>query len=581
MSGGARTTGAVRKPAKKTVKKTVKKNGKTRRKKKVVAKKRTTRRRAQPRRKTAPKPAVPPGPAPRAGKNIVLCSDGTGSSGGKARGTNVWAVFRALDRSHPGVSQVAFYDDGVGTQKFIVWRVLGAAFGFGVNRNIRELYTALVRNYEPGDRIYLFGFSRGAYTVRALAGLLAIRGILDRRQFPTAEELNAAVWRTFREFRRVFRRRVPSWLPASGKVNAMFKRRTAARTLAAPPSDTFGVPIEFMGVWDTVDAVGMPVDELADVVETVWPFRFPDTELSGCVRRACHALSVDDERRTFHPVLWDEGNETTDRIEQVWFAGVHTNVGGGYPKDQMAYVTLDWMLRRAAQAGLEFDPELVKHIRAEADVNGKLYDSRAGFASYYRYAPRDIAKMCREANFRRRRIHASVFDRISRATLDYAPAWIPDDGGEVVDTAGGNVQEVEERLRKTAAERERGMKAARAFVAPRKLLHFVFVVYSLVLAGLAVQAHWTGATPPAAPSAWGKPFLWLRAVLPDMLAPALNRAAEYWYCAWGLAALLAVLLAVKNAVERAARRAALDAWAPFRNGKQPPDGDGTGTAPTT
>src|SRR5919106_2531604 len=104
------------------------------------------------------------------GKNIILCSDGTGNSGGKGRGTNVWRLYKALDVSDPS-TQIAFYDDGVGSEDFRLFRIMGVAFGWGLARNVRQLYTFLVRHYHPGDDIFLFGFSRGAFTVRSLAGM--------------------------------------------------------------------------------------------------------------------------------------------------------------------------------------------------------------------------------------------------------------------------------------------------------------------------------------------------------------------------------------------------------------------------
>ena len=126
-----------------------------------------------------------------AGKNIVLCSDGTGNAGGKGRGTNVWQLFLAVDQhgherhgderdEREEREQLAFYDDGVGTSSFRPKQLLGLALGYGLGANIRELYTALARNYDPGnDSIFLFGFSRGAFTVRSLAGMIDKVGVID------------------------------------------------------------------------------------------------------------------------------------------------------------------------------------------------------------------------------------------------------------------------------------------------------------------------------------------------------------------------------------------------------------------
>ena len=121
-------------------------------------------------------------------KNIILSTDGTGNAGGVGHGTNVWRLHTAIDRqSHltveDNIRQVAFYHDGVGTQDKKILKIIGGAFGYGLKRTIKELYTFLVNNYEPGDQIYLFGFSRGAYTVRLLAGMILACGIIDRNKY--------------------------------------------------------------------------------------------------------------------------------------------------------------------------------------------------------------------------------------------------------------------------------------------------------------------------------------------------------------------------------------------------------------
>ena len=140
----------------------------------------------------------------------------------------------------------------------------------------------------------------------------------------------------------------------------------------------------------------LPVDEMANALDYFVRFRFPRSEAWPITfEKACHAIAIDDERRTFAPVLWNEAGEKGDgRLEQVWFAGVHTNVGGGYPKEGMAMVTLEWMMVKAEAAGLIFDPESVIKVSREANVQGKHYNSRAGLASYYRYQPRDIGELC-------------------------------------------------------------------------------------------------------------------------------------------------------------------------------------------
>lgn len=185
--------------------------------------------------------------------------------------------------------------------------------------------------------------------------------------------------------------------------------------------------IRFIGVWDTVDAVGLPVAHLADFINKfVYRYKFPDLQLSRRVERACHAIAIDDERHTFHPVMWDEHDEEDGRIEQVWFAGVHSNVGGGYPKQGTSLVPLAWMMKRAEAAGLRFVTDDRDFYWGHQNVHDKLYDSRAGLAFYYRYKPRDIAETC-ERHGVTPRLHLSAIERILQGTEGYAPGNIPRD----------------------------------------------------------------------------------------------------------------------------------------------------------
>lgn len=354
-------------------------------------------------------------------KNIVLCSDGTGNKDIKARGTNVFKLYEAIDiQGHKNrqslTPQIAFYDDGVGTESFLPWKILGGAFGWGFSRNIRSLYTVLVHAYKPGDRIFLFGFSRGAYTVRALAGMIQYCGILDAEKFPTNSGLEQGVkncWQEFKESAFDNRKR--------GDSDSDIDRRT--RLNAVQPEKV--VDIEFVGVWDTVGAVGLPFDELTGLLNWFFPRRFVDFTPTSSVKRACHAVSIDDERRTFHPVLWDEQGAPHGLVDQVWFAGVHSNVGGGYSKQGMSLVTLDWMMAEAEERGLYFIPDAREYVRMHQDVHDKLYDSRAGLADYYRWSPRDITRLCSARNIPKPKIHVSVFERIAHGTNGYTPGNIP------------------------------------------------------------------------------------------------------------------------------------------------------------
>ena len=191
------------------------------------------------------------------------------------------------------------------------------------------------------------------------------------------------------------------------------------------------VEVEFVGVWDTVSAIGMPVDELRENIFFAH-HAFVDNLLNPQVKHACHALAIDEARHTFKPVLWDQSKEDDQkRIEQVWFAGVHTNVGGGYEKDQLAMISLEWMMCKASEHGLRFREPAVQYISDKANLLGKLYNSRAGIQSLYRYKPRDISELMTEAygietlDSSRIKIHDSVYQRISNSSAEYSPPNLP------------------------------------------------------------------------------------------------------------------------------------------------------------
>ncbi len=374
-------------------------------------------------------------------KNIIICSDGTGNTAIKSRGTNVFKLFESVNL-HQDKKQLAIYDDGVGTESLKIFRILGGAFGFGLARNVRQLYTELVRIYEPGDQLYLFGFSRGAFTVRTLAGMICKLGILDHDSCPSNGELNARVRQAYREHRRGQRAAVEigldfifSWLiPLYYKLTfrkyyrtegvASFRRNHAVHHPEFNP-DGEG-RIRFIGVWDTVAAVGFPLWGVATFINKfIYHYMFPDTKLHPNVQQACHALSIDDQRKTFHPLMWDIREDSNkDRIRQVWFAGVHANVGGGYPKQGMSLLPLVWMLDHARHAGLEFITQNIEVFARAQNVHDKLYDSRAGIYSYFRYAPRDIYRICKN-NGIQPQIHASAINRIRYGTDGYAPGNLP------------------------------------------------------------------------------------------------------------------------------------------------------------
>jgi uncharacterized protein (DUF2235 family) len=308
-------------------------------------------------------------------KRLVVCCDGTWNrpdqlDQGIAAPTNVSKLALAVARRAPdGTEQVVFYLRGVGTRR--LERMRGGGFGFGLSRNVQEAYRFVVENYEPGDELFFFGFSRGAFTARSTVGLVRNSGILRR-------EHAGRIGEAYRLYRGRDDRTHPNGIEAE-----MFRRM-----YAHPEED-----IHFVGVWDTVGALGIPVDGLRPPLLTKrWSFH--DTTLSSHVKAAYHALSVDERRAPFKPTLWQQQEHATDQVlEQVWFAGVHCDVGGGYADPSLGEIPLLWMVRRAERHGLAFEPERLRvadgrqvdperrttGIELAPDALGKIHESLTGF----------------------------------------------------------------------------------------------------------------------------------------------------------------------------------------------------------
>jgi uncharacterized protein (DUF2235 family) len=362
-------------------------------------------------------------------RNLVVLADGTGNSASKAFKTNVWRLYQALDLG--GIGQVATFSDGVGTSTFKPFEIVGLALGFGVKRRVMTLYKFLCRNYRDGDRIYAFGFSRGAFTVRVLAGLIERQGLVD---FGSEEELDRkalAAYRANREVAFPATWRMPWVVAGRWARDAAVRLFNRSKTAAGPARPARKVGIRFLGVWDTVAAYGLPIHELTQAFNKyVWPMTFEKSMLLDCVENARQALSVDDERRTFFPIPWSEAGRRKDevavasgRLLQVWFTGVHSNVGGGYPDDRLAHVPLCWMIGEAARCGLQFKPDVVAGYWDYASDNGRIYDSRAMLGMFYRYHPRSAAALMGSGVVPV--VDASVVVRMAAGGDGYAPVSLP------------------------------------------------------------------------------------------------------------------------------------------------------------
>ncbi|GAB3008166.1 DUF2235 domain-containing protein [Amycolatopsis acidiphila] len=271
-------------------------------------------------------------------KRIIVCCDGTWNTpdqerNGEPAPTNVVRVAQAIaDADGEGREQRVFYHPGLGTKK---WEhVRGGAFGFGLSRDVRDTYSFVMRSYEPGDELFFFGFSRGAYTARSTIGLIHNSGLL-RREY--ADKLGDAY--------SLYRSRSDRTKPHATEAK-LFRR-----------SYSYEPPIRFVGVWDTVGACGIPVTglRLATLVNKRWLFH--DAELSPQVQAAYQALAIDERRRPFEPAIWKPLPAATGQVvEQVWFTGVHSDVGGGYTDHGLSDLPLGWMVNRARSCGLVFGP---------------------------------------------------------------------------------------------------------------------------------------------------------------------------------------------------------------------------------
>jgi uncharacterized protein (DUF2235 family) len=375
------------------------------------------------------------------GRNLIVLSDGTGNSAAKSAKTNVWRLYQALDLTDG--RQVAVFGDGVGTSSVKILRVLGLALGVGVKRNVLNLYKFLCRNYGEDDRIWAFGFSRGAYTIRVLVGLVDREGLVTYKTEAELERNAIAAYRAFRK--QAFATRIP-WVRAGrylrDRLVSLWNTITGARPYEQVRTETRSagrdrVQVHFVGVWDTVAAYGLPIDELTQAVDKwVWPMSFRDRSLLANVGHARQALSLDDERRTFFPIPWDEKAEAVlrekdkriqpDRLRQVWFAGAHADVGGGYPDDGLAYVPLCWMIDEAKEKGLDFEPAVVGEYVALAAPTGRIYDPRAGFfGAFWRYQPRDVQLLMGKGITPV--VHGSVMTRMVCGNDRYAPISLPQD----------------------------------------------------------------------------------------------------------------------------------------------------------
>jgi uncharacterized protein (DUF2235 family) len=543
-------------------------------------------------------------------KRIVLCSDGTGNRGGVSKDTNVWRIFTGVDKTvSQETQQIAYYDDGIGTQDFKLLKILGGAFGVGLSRNIRDLYAALAKNYEPGDEIYVFGFSRGAYTARVLCALICQVGVLKIPGDWSEREVRKNVREALRHHRDAYpmpiitgplRRAYVRWKNTCKDSETFRKSMSHDGTWDEQGNKKL---VEFVGVWDTVSAIGTPVWGLDTLINLLfYRIDFPDFALSHRVRRACHALAIDDERATFKPKLWSEidtrtnveklNSASTDEtgavaevevpeIEQVWFSGVHSNVGGGYPKQGLAYASLAWIMK---ESGLRFKEGVLEQVKSSVNPNDKMYDSRSALAAYYRYAPREIDTWSRAATGVRAKVDGTTLERIDRAPAGYAPGNLPFDF-DVVDTTGERAvaayrtqQSIAERAEKDGYGSVTSlMSAKRTFIHLRKWLHGLLVTTTIFLVltayfpeGMADLLFGSCSLDSDAPDLAfiSQAMAFLKVLLPDMMQPFLTSLdllfRNYPWLFYGTLAWLTALYAVRHFLHRMTNGAYDEFWSNVR-----------------
>lgn len=303
-------------------------------------------------------------------RNLVVCCDGTWNTpdmkdGGIPSPTNVYKLWGAVESEDPkGKEQRKYYHPGVGTNGGYVSRIAGGTFGTGLSKNIVSAYKWLAEEYEPKDRIFLFGFSRGAFTVRSLAGMISKCGLADLKKPDLSQD---EVWSLVDNiFARYRREPHDEALAAASKYHNVKSGGNAAGT----------TPIHFLGVWDTVGALGVPDDQaLANLFDDPRRYQFHDTELSATVKTARHAVAIDERRQVFAPTLWSNADKHDDAVE-IWFPGVHADVGGGYAATGLSDIALGWMIEEAEKSGLRVRADTKRQIRG--DPHGILHDSVTG-----------------------------------------------------------------------------------------------------------------------------------------------------------------------------------------------------------
>jgi hypothetical protein len=354
-------------------------------------------------------------------RQLVVCCDGTWNTPEQESVTNVFRLFRALgEKDAEGNEQLAYYQAGVGVGGFLAWLAGGIA-GVGLSANVKDAYRWVTTTYEPDDRIALFGFSRGAYTARSLAGMISACGLLDTRDQDDATIRRQIEQLYFRKYRAAGRA-LPSW-----REGLEFR---------FDPAYADQIPVHFIGAWDTIGALGIPDNlGLLNFLDYRRWYAFHELRLNPHIRCARHAVAMDERRGPFIPAMWDESRkEPGQDLQQVFFPGSHLDVGGGHCETGLSDGALLWMLEEAAQnAKLSFDDEMLKQVspndgdvihdddRSAVGSLWPLYDSLIGPLNQMILGTRPRAIPQIDAEAQNGRVHHSAYRRQQRKILTTWP----------------------------------------------------------------------------------------------------------------------------------------------------------------
>ena len=320
-------------------------------------------------------------------KRIALFFDGTWSKADQSNQTNVTKLHQAtIEGDVNSVEQIPWYDSGVGEEGNPLEKVLGGFSGAGMEENIAQGYKKIIEHHEEGDQIFLFGYSRGAYTARSLAGLIRNCGLLH------LDHINKIP-----EARKLYRKRDPG-----ADTDEAKKFRNDYSKI---------VDIHFIGVWDTVGSRGLPLHFIGGLYNR--KYRFHDMRLSGSVKHAYHAIAVDEKCKLFKPSVWT--NDHPD-VQQVWFSGVHGNVGGGGSDPSISDLALNWISENAHNNGLEFKPEDLPPAPT-GYLEASLSTPRKGIYKIWRPHHRKLG----DSNINTEALHRSGKERFDDSGQDYNP----------------------------------------------------------------------------------------------------------------------------------------------------------------